>query len=265
MFRGIRWHKQKQKQNKMKQLTEYKPNQNRALLLVGAPGTGKTTLLLHAPKPWIFDADNNMNGPVDYLRSTKYDLSGVSYDNGTIDDNGKEIPAFDRYRNMTARIKVAAANPEVSTLVFDGLTAIANFIKDDIRRQSAGKVTENDPLRIQDWELYNMFLRKLITTLRTVGKPCIFTAHQLLDKDEATGIYKTFIALQGQSKNTFAGLFSDVWNTYIKESGAGDSKSYNRMVRTMPTSSHDERGLKESMQLAPVLTQPEAIKILQRL
>lgn len=241
----------------MKDSTTISPPTSVALLLVGSPGTGKTTLALQFPAPYIFDADGNLAGPLRHL-GNKFPFK---YDTGNVDDNGVEVPPFDRFRRFATCIGAAATDPSIRTIIVDSLTTLRDYVRDDILRQrgvnpnvkNAPVITEANrafgTLILQEWETYAFYFRNMVSKLRTSNKHVIFTAHQETIKDEADGIFRTFLAIQGQTRASFAGLFSDVWNPYVSATGFGDAATHTRMVRTISASSTDERGLKSSLQL----------------
>lgn len=237
----------------MKKSEEFKPSNETAVLIVGDPGTRKTSLALHFPKPYVFDADSNLAGPA---RQFKESLEFM-YDNGhsasvdvklppaTSYKEGETIKPAHRYQWMAMCLNEAAKSSEVGTIIVDGLTSVTDFVLSEVKRQEGRK--DDDPMRIQDWGKFSYIMKNLVTQLKTSGKLVVFTGHNNVDKDEADGIYKTFLAVPGQSKTTLAGLFNDVWCTYLVQSGPPNAPTYEYKVRTMPRGQNDHRGLKSSL------------------
>ncbi len=239
----------------MKKSKDYDPGLRTAILIVGDPGTRKTSLCLQFPKPYIFDADNNLAGP-----TRAYPDIEFSFDNGHVTSEdwvdkklgvdykeGDAIKPEHRYLWMAKCLNEASKSDEVQTIVVDSLTSVSEFIMSEIKRQE--RMKDDATMRIQDWGKYSYFLKNLVVQLKTTEKLVVFTAHNVVDKDESDGRFKTFLAVPGQSKHTLSGLFNDVWCNYLKQSGAGSAQKHEWRVRTLPNGDNDHRGLKESLGL----------------
>ena len=239
----------------MKKSKDYDPGLRTAILIVGDPGTRKTSLCLQFPKPYIFDADNNLAGP-----TRAYPDIEFSFDNGHVTSEdwvdkklgvdykeGDAIKPEHRYLWMAKCLNEASKSDEVQTIVVDSLTSVSEFIMSEIKRQE--RMKDDATMRIQDWGKYSYFLKNLVVQLKTTEKLVVFTAHNVVDKDESDGRFKTFLAVPGQSKHTLSGLFNDVWGNYLKQSGAGSAQKHEWRVRTLPNGDNDHRGLKESLGL----------------
>lgn len=216
------------------------PPPDTAILIIGDPGARKTTLALHAPAPYIFDMDHNSASPGKQVgRPYMYDFAGI-------DDDGKEVPMRSRYARMVTCINVAAQSPEVRTIILDSFTSLIDIIIEEVRRQDPKISNPLAPLRIQDWGTFAHLFKHIITTLRTSGKYLICTAHQKLEMEEATKSWKYFLNVPGQSATNISGLFTDVWNPFPNITGAGSALQHKWMVRCLPGSENDHRGIKSS-------------------
>lgn len=202
----------------MKSSTQYTPNNSFGLLLVGPPGTGKTTACLSFPRPYIADCDNNLSGVARQGRSFLYDTISVDEPNET-----------QRWEKLLLCVRSAAHSADVGTIIIDSITAVGDYVIDHVCRINGR--TRKD-MRIQDWGEIFITMKKFIVGSRMLGKPVIFTAHEAYDKDEATGILKFRIAFPGQMRDIIAALFSDMWHTEVVDV-PGKPPSY--VVRVMPT------------------------------
>jgi hypothetical protein len=209
------------------------------------------------PKPYIFDADGNLAGPVRHLKGVEF-----KYDSGLVDDDNKPVTPFNRWNHMTKCITAAVKDPDVETIILDSLSAWSEYAKDDIKRQrglnpmakNAPSVNETNrgiiPLIQQEWDTFAFYFTNLITNLKGCGKSVIITAHHEL-KTDAQDIMRDFICVQGRMRSQISGMFGDVWNTYIKSAGMGDKATYTRMLRVVPTNGMDQRGLKKTLDFPP--------------
>lgn len=228
----------------MKSATLLPPN-DLAILLVGDPGSRKTTMALQFPRPYIFDADNNMSAPLEFLAKSNPSIKNlVYYDRANVDDKGVEIPPPGRYAHMVACFNAAAASPDIDTIIGDSLTAIVDILISECKRQ-AGR-PETAEMRIQDWGSFGYLTKNLVTKLRSSGKITIFTGHNRVEQDEADKRWKYFLNIPGQSATLLAGLFTDVWNPYPSITGIGAAQTHTWKVRCLPNSDVDHRGIKSS-------------------
>jgi hypothetical protein len=236
----------------MKKGTEIQSS-DKAIIIIGDPGTRKTTLALHFPSPYFLDCDGNMSAPVE-----RTGIREFFYDRATIDDEGKTIHPLLRYQHCIKCLNAAASDPDVKTIVVDSLTSLTDIIISEIKRQEHGLTAMNDvardaadakALRIQDWGKFAYLIKHLVTQLRTCGKIIVFIAHNTFEKDEVDSRFKQFINIPGQSKSTISGLFTDCWHTMMRVTGMGSNTVNEFIVRTLPVSESDHRGVKSSFTL----------------
>jgi len=251
----------------MKQATDLKKN-DLALLIVGDPGSRKTSLALQLPKPYVFDADRNIAAPMAFLSKAHPNLpAGVMFNYSTEKDDGTPVPRVDRYKHMIESFNIAAASPDVETVVGDSLTAIMEIIIFECKRQANPNFNEEQldkfTMRIQDWGTFGGLTMRMIMGLRASGKNVVFTAHNKVEKDESDGRYKYFFNYPGQSATSVPGLFTDVLNPYPKISGIGQAQTHQWMIRCLPNNDVDHRGIKSSLGFKVVETYDDVVKKLQ--
>lgn len=235
-----------------------------ALLLVGDPGSRKTTLLLEFPNPWIFDCDCNMAAPLERLAKTNPALrETIFYDRADVDDQDKEILPPLRYQHFIKSLGIALADPRIKTLAIDSLTSFSDILISECKRQ--GGLPETGTMRIQDWGNFAYLLKHVVTKLRSSGKLVVFTGHNRVEKDESDGRWKYFLNIPGQSATLLSGLFTDVWNPYPVITGIGAAQTHTWKIRCLPSSDVDHRGIKSSLGLKVTETYDDVIKIVRNL
>lgn len=226
----------------MKTLDEtYDTSRDFALLLAGAPGTGKTTLALQLfPDPYIFDADNNLGGPIRVLKEKHIDKK-IFYEKGNFDDDGNEVPQEKRYDRMLQLVMTALAQPEVKSIIIDSLTMVSEYLV--AKLTNGGK----QKMEFEHWRLYGIYLSDLVQKLRLAQKPVCITCHISCDKDEADKTFYETLAISGRMKDILSGYFSDTWLTTVEATGFGEKRKSTFVIKTMPQKDTDRRGLKSSM------------------
>jgi len=241
------------------------PASKPAILIIGPPGTGKTVLASMLGRPYIIELDNNIAGAFSYLKLAGANCN-AKYSVPHIKEDGGVVPRLDRWKAMNADINEAVADPDVDTLVIDGLSALIEIALDEVRRQAiltgdpkAPKIgdpikgTPDMPLRIQDWGSFGALLRHWFIALRASGKTLVVTGHVVIDKDELTSILQQMINLPGKFAHEISGLFTEVWSTEIREETKDGKKTFKYFITTRPSPAQRSLGLKSGNQLPPAV------------
>lgn len=226
-----------------------------SILILGRPGSAKTTLALQFPKPFVLDCDQNMKGPVRYLAARLGKMPWFKHDTPLTDKTGAPTSRQTRMDRVKELLEEAVADPEIETIIIDSLTTLVDFIFDKIRATATGtnapkfgdgKKTQDEPLRIQDWGVFANVLKQLIFWLKASGKRIVFIGHISTDKDEVSKMILHTIACPGMLGDIISGLFEEVWQTEVKSTGADASLKADYKVRTVGDARSEALGLKSA-------------------
>lgn len=240
-------------------LSSFKSSVSGAWLLIGNPGTGKTTLCTQLPKPIIIELDNNIAGAANEVKRQQLS-SDAEIVVPHIRDDGTIVERRDRYQALAKILDGALRNPEYQTIVVDSLTALTDYMFDEVRRQNGKKIgdtigfsqsskTLDENLSLPDWGAFMGLLKHFIITCKASGKLFVLTAHTMTDKDELAGFLKTYIACPTSMKETIAGYFDEVIRLQKVEEGTGAAKKTIIKLQTVPGNREESLGLKTSLGL----------------
>lgn len=208
------------------------PQQNRfSLLLIGAPKSGKTNLAFQFPRPKFIDCDLNLDAAIRRQPKQLYQRLVVDYD-----EKGNEVPLDMRWLRLLALVEHGWKGDDYDTLVIDSITKVRNYLQDYLlSRTTATKdliIGGEKMMTINHWGPYAVLMQRFVSQLRKIPKYVIVIAHIHSDKDEATGRWLFKPAIGGQSEDTLAGLFTDLWCCEPQITSGGIKYT----VRTVPTS-----------------------------
>ncbi len=240
----------------MKQALELDLKSAITLLLIGQPGSGKTSLAMHFPQPCIIDLDDNIQPAARFTGRKDFFYTTISRD-----DSGKPVEVNQRYNRFEKELIAIAADDKVKTIVIDSLSNLVDLLC--WKTKTMGGIAADAQMRIQDWGTFQVLLRNLIVQLKQTGKHIIMTAHVEVEKDDSDNAFKKFIAVPGKSRYTLAGVFSEVWQLYATTEGFGAAQKSVRKVRTVPENLNDYTSLKDSNRVGNNITIEELIKQLQ--
>src|SRR5436190_11663292 len=237
----------------MQTLDKYNSNLGTAILLTGGAGAGKTVLGCRLfPKTYVFVADPNFASGKRYLEKINETQNIVGFDTGLVDDTGKPIPTNQRYDRMFKLLNEAVTNSGVDTIFLDSVSFIEDYVKAKICQ-----AIDDAHIRLQNFEQWgNLILtwKGLIMQLRQSGKKLVAAAHERKERDESDGIWKYEIALDGQIREKFPSLFSDVWRCEVQEA----NNKHSWMVRTLGNIRQEH--LKNNYSFEGLISQDEIVK-----
>ena len=202
-------------------LSELKPNENTKLLLVGPSGSGKTCFAMEFPKPiYVFDTDNKISSAAAHHAGAPW-LKDVEYDSYA--KQGESDFPIERMNKKLGEMRkdIDAGTFKYKTVIIDSLTTYTEQafpylmkMNPGIKRQAINKACVP---ALQDYGIFKIFTRDLIT--QTLSFPCsvVMTAHIDLKRDEHTGrlIHRPLMA--GALQNSLDVYFENVFYTSVDE------------------------------------------------
>jgi len=221
-------------------------NEPLAVLLIGPPGSGKTTYALQFPDVWVADCDNNLAGPVRYLKSVGK-FKPFKADSIQFDDDGKPITPAQSWERLVTKTQEALKSPDIKTIIIDSLTHVDRILLVWCMEKLRKATPEFDV-----WNMFKLRLYDYLVKIRSGGKSVIVICHEKIEYDKNGSIDKFVPAVSTNLKDYFGYLFTDVWRSELHLVGG----KYEHNIRVTPTALHD---LKNSLLLTNTINSEELL------
>lgn len=207
---------------------EPKKPEPRSILLIGPPGSRKTTLAMRFPGAYFLNCDQNLDGPEAHLRGAeKVDLTYM-YDDVQRLDSGIMRPIEICYDYLMSLLDEARSNPKVKIPIIDSVTWVNEFILRKVLTQQ-----KRDLMEGRDWNQFkSYFLNLLFGKLRSMGKTTICTVHEcpVYTNDPKNMMAKVIErydpTVQGSVGEFFGAFFTDVWRCEARPAAFGKTESW---------------------------------------
>lgn len=214
----------------MKTQSDYVPQNDFGLLLVGPPLSGKTTVAMQFPDVYVISTDHKLKNAIQRLPAGKK----WWYDYVDVDDFGRSVPYHEQWARATTLLKNACVDPQIRTIVWDNLTDLSGMLQAHIIANGGSKLVVGGEKVMEQthWQPFKLLLQRSIALARGSGKVFIVCCHEVIDKDEISGMMVYRPLVPGQLRDHLGGFFTDVWRC---ETDVVPGKPIRYFVRTVPT------------------------------
>lgn len=221
--------------------TSPKPPSPRKILLIGPPGSRKTTLGLQFPNVYVEDCDRNLDGPERWLRTNGHKELSYSYNNVRYDSKGQMREISDCYNALCDDLTLMANSPsefkQFQTVFVDSLSHVNEFL---IRHVLKLQQKKNHPLEMEarDWSPFKSYAYiLLVSKLEQINKHIICSCHEvkLTETDPKQLMVERVIGyepfFQGRVGDIIGAFFTDVWRLEIRPAPGGKTETWLQTVK----------------------------------
>lgn len=222
------------------------------ILIYGDSGTGKTTLAGSADevpnmRPVLFV---DIEGGTESLRHSYPSVETV------------RVTSWKEMQQVYDVLH--SGDHEYKTVVLDSLSEIQKFNMYTIMNDLTQKRPDLDPdvPGMREWGKNLEQMRKFVRAFRDLEMHTIFTALNMTDKDQKTGLTTMKPMLSGKLANEVAAFLDIVAYYYVKQIGSGEDAEFRRLLLTQKT---DAQVAKDRSGLLPMIVEDPTMKSLHQL
>lgn len=209
-----------------------------SLLLLGPPGSGKSTLVSQFSNVFILDCDNNLGGPIRWLKNHNKPLD-FYYDTPYFDSDGNKLARDKQFARACQLLNEAGADQNIKTIALDSLTTFIEMAMAAVLKADNKKIVElsdlktakisDDQMEIKHWGHFYNVMKNFIFELKSCGKTFVLIAHV---HDMEDGSLR--VAIPGKTANMLPGWFSEVWMLESSTTRDASGVTQHRKVLTFP-------------------------------
>ena len=240
-----------------------KPPSPLKILLMGPPGSRKTTLGLQFPDVHVIDCDRNLDGPDKFLRANGHQNLSYTYD----DIRGETDKIEECYNLVCDKLKLFSVDESYKkrkTVFVDSLSHVNEFIIRHVL-QLQGKKSKSYEMEPRDWSPFKSFAYiLLVARLEETKKTVLCTAHEIsLTRPDPQNIMMQQVIgvepfFQGKVGDTIGAFFGDVWRLEVRQVVGG----YATILQTQATPKCQH--LKNSLSMPPEVDVTKGISALDQ-
>lgn len=229
------------------------------ILLIGPPGSRKSTLMLQFPSLYVEDCDRNLRGPEEWLRKNGYPNLSYSFNPVRYTDSGSMREIETCYNSLCDDLKLMATDKDkykdFKFVAVDSLSHVNEFIiRHTLHMQ--GKTKKTFEMEARDWSPFKSYAYIfLVARLEEINKHVLCTCHEIklvepggkenMMEQKVIG-YEPFF--QGKVGDVIGAFFTDVWRMELRPAPGDTLKCILQTTR----SSKCEH-LKNSLNMPPEL------------
>lgn len=205
-------------------LSDIKTESNFKLLLIGAPGAGKTCFAASFPGPVLYlDFDDKVDSAALFYKNKPELLQNIEVRQLSRQLNADPLVVMNKIISDELIPQQRAGEMKWKTIVVDSISAFSAATLQHIINTNPGiKGVETKQGKMPDRPHYGVLLRefsRLIPGLLTLPCNIVMCAHVDTYKDDTTGIIIREAQMDGSYAQKLPQAFKEVWYMYVDEKG----------------------------------------------
>lgn len=208
----------------MPNLSEIKTEGNVKVLLIGAPGAGKTCFAASFPGPILYmDFDNKVDSAALFYKDNPELLSQVEVRQLSTSFTADPMAEFNRIVATELIPQQRTGEMKYKTVVLDSISSFSHLALMHILQTNPGiKGVVTAQGKMTDQTHYGVLLRefkRLIPGLLTLPCNVVMCAHVDTYKDQNTGVIIREASMDGSYSQKLPQAFKEVWHMYVDDKG----------------------------------------------